>query len=534
MQLSHYMHGVTAAAIATILVGAAGCQSDDAVSRGGSAPAKATTLDKRDGGTDRVTRAGMATSSLAYPTGQRETSVVMLEVDAPKQVRLGQQYQYTLRLTNLTDTPVHGVRVRDAGHAAKPTTRGAAASAANGTAGGNATGAGAAEADEGRTIFTAGTIGPRQSREQTITATADERGTASSCLAVSYEPTLCVAVQVVEPQLALAKAGPEAVSICQEIPYTYTVTNTGTGVARGVRVTDQLPEGLATVDGNGRTVTLDAGDIDQGQSKQLTAKVRASQVGRFASRASARSSDLEVASREVATTVRQPVLAVDVEGPQARYVGEAVDYRVTVRNTGDIATEKTTLRLEAANAGERPGDVDLGSIPAGGAKTQVVSLRAGRQAGNLGLTATAVDACAKPAKDAAQVAIRSIPALQLECIDGEDPVRVGANTTYTISVRNEGSGPDQNVVLKGTLPPQMTFLSGGANNPSQVTATGKTLTFGPVATLPAGQVATWTITVRADAPADAQFYLELTAASLTSPAVESEPTKILANDAAAR
>ncbi|HEX8323267.1 MAG TPA: CARDB domain-containing protein [Tepidisphaeraceae bacterium] len=545
MQPSHYVRTVATAAILSL---AAGCQSTGpgtaqttgqgtgvSQTRGGDAPAQQVQTNRRDGGTDRVTRGGTLTSSLAYPTGERETSVVMLEVDSPQQVRLGQPYQYKVRLTNLTDTPLHGVQVRDIGHSAgNATTRPANTANANAMAGGNATGAGATvhAIGEGRSVFAVDVIGPKQMREQTVTATADERGTASQCLAVSYEPTLCVGVQVVEPQIALTKTGPEAVSICQDINYTYTVTNTGTGVARGVRVTDQLPEGLMLAQGAGRTITLDAGDLAPNQPKQLTARVRAGQTGRFASRATAKGADVEVASREVATTVRAPVLEVNVEAPQARYVGEAVDYRVTVRNTGDGASDKTTLRLEAVNAGERPAAIDLGAIPAGQQVTRVVSLRAGRQAGNLGLTATAEDPCAKPARDMAQVAIRSIPALQLECIDGEDPVRVGANTTYTITVRNEGSGPDQNVTLKGTLPPQMTFVSAGASNPTQVSADGKNITFGPVATLPAGQVATWTITVKADAPADAQFYLELTAASLTSPAFESEPTKILPSDAA--
>src|SRR5215218_1922347 len=94
----------------------ASARQSAAPSRGGSSPANSVAPDRPDGGTDRRTQAqgqGLR-NSFAFPTGDRATSVVMLEADTPQQVRVGQPYNYTLRLTNLTDTPVHGVSVYDA------------------------------------------------------------------------------------------------------------------------------------------------------------------------------------------------------------------------------------------------------------------------------------------------------------------------------------------------------------------------------------------------------------------------------------
>src|SRR5687767_337421 len=81
--------------------------------RGGDSPANVRT--GRDGGADRRQAAGQFQYTLAYPTGERETSVLLLEVDTPQQVRVGRPYNYSVRVTNLTDTPLHGVQVRDAG-----------------------------------------------------------------------------------------------------------------------------------------------------------------------------------------------------------------------------------------------------------------------------------------------------------------------------------------------------------------------------------------------------------------------------------
>src|SRR3712207_7887219 len=46
---------------------------------------------------------GQSQSTLAFPTGDRATSIVLLEATGPEQVRLGQPYNYNLRVTNLTD-----------------------------------------------------------------------------------------------------------------------------------------------------------------------------------------------------------------------------------------------------------------------------------------------------------------------------------------------------------------------------------------------------------------------------------------------
>ena len=468
MNQSPYFRAVSVAAIATILTLGTGCATDSGrPSRGGDAPAKAVKLNERDGGTDRVSRNGMRTTSLAYPTGERGTSVMMVEVDTPPQVRVGQSYDYTVRITNLTDTPLHNVSVRDLGTTnaqGMPTTR-SAREMKESDAATKATGG---DAGDGREIMSADLIGPRQRVEQKLTATADERGTLSNCLAVKYEPTLCFAVAVVEPELTLTKTGPATVSICQPIEYVYTVANTGTGIARGVRVTDKLADGLTTAEGQS-TVNVSAGDLAAGQSKKVAVQLKATKVGTFSTRATAKSADLEVASRDVRTVVKQPVLAVAVEAPEARYTGEAIDYRVTVKNTGDIASEETKLSFDTTNAGQKPADVALGSIPAGQQVTRVVSLRAGSKAGTVGLKATAQSTCARPAIGDASVAIRSIAALQLECIDGQDPVRVGAETTYTVTVRNEGTGPDENIALKGTLPNELEFVSAAPGNASAVT-----------------------------------------------------------------
>ena len=158
-----------------------------------------------------------------------------------------------------------------------------------------------------------------------------------------------------------------------------------------------------------------------------------------------------------------------------------------------------------------------------------MSTTAGRGANQVALTATAKAVCAREVSDQATVAIRTIPALQLEAVDGTDPIRVGANTTYTITVRNEGSGPDNNITVKATLPPEMRFVRGGGA--SDVRAEGQNITFAPIPTLASNANATWTVEVTALRPGDTRFAMEMTSASLTQPVVETESTRVVGDAA---
>jgi uncharacterized repeat protein (TIGR01451 family) len=535
------------------VVGRHDARYDSTTDRSRSADAGSRTAASSDRYSEPRSEPGTVRQTLAYPTGDRRTSAILLEAQAPEEVRVGQPYTYVLRVTNLTDTPLHDVRVRDLSRSrdtadtmddsARPA--GAQAPAAETKPADSKPAAETKPADSkpaadakaaatparGAAAWNVGTLAPREAKTHEFTATADEVGNLSNCLSVAYTPTLCMSVRVVKPELKITKNAPERALLCEEITYRYTVTNTGTGTARGVKVEETLPEGLVTAEGERRNISIDVGDLPAGQSREVSARLRATRTGEYAGRAVARAAtDLEARSPDTTTAVREPVLAVQVEAPQARYVGEMVDYKLTVKNAGDADARNVVVRLDAPGAAERLTDRDVGVIEAGKSKTITVSTRAGRQAGNLQLTATASATCAKQASNSASVAIRTAPALQLECVDGIDPIRVGGTTTYTITVKNEGTGPDSNVLIRATLPQEMQYVAAQKNAAADIKVDGQHLTFGPVKTLAAGATATWTIEAKALQPGDVRFGLELTSDSLTKPAVETEPTRIVGDD----
>jgi uncharacterized repeat protein (TIGR01451 family) len=514
---------------------AAGCTNT-------STPSSRTDAGTRDGAdtaslrtrTDAVGAAGgdLLRHSLAVPTGDRATSAVLIEKLAPREARLNRPYDYRIRVTNLTDAPLADVVVRE--KAADGFTISRSDPAVKDAAGWH--------------TYAVGELAPSASRVIEISGVPTAEGKLATCLAVDYHPTLCAVADVVNPVVKLTKEGPAEADLCEGIRYRYVVSNTGTGTERDVTIEDVLPEGVTTEDGK-RTVTLRVGDLPQSTSKEVTVRVKPAHTGQYTSTAVARSpGSPDVRSQEVTTVVRQPALEVHVTGPRTEYLNKTVTYTITVKNTGDAAARRTTLGLDAAdhgtvasvmvNGGDNPAGearvasayrregADLDAIAPGQTKTVTATIRA-TQPGPMRLRAVAVAGCVPPVTETIETAIRTLPALRLEVVDLDDPIRVGDQVTYRVTVKNQGTGPDANVAITATLPPELTFTSAdGPANAAAAKAEGQTVRFEPVPTLAAGDQAVWTVKARATKPGDVRMRVQLKSDSLTEPAGESEPTRL--------
>jgi uncharacterized repeat protein (TIGR01451 family) len=532
---------------ATALV-LSGCSSDDLSSSHGSASARNGSDERAWNTSSSAVSASQVTHApeqdrqdgrivMAYPTGDRNTSTLLLEQLGSDEVHLGREYRYQIRVTNLTNAPVRNVTLRaqqpDGFRVTKvggPSTRPSDRDAADGN---------------GQIVLTVGNLGPKESRTVDVTGIPDRAGDLDACYAVTYQPpTLCTLVHVVNPTLNVTAEGPSDVDICQDIVYHYRVSNTGTGTARDVVLQDTLPDGLATVDGR-NAIAANLGDIPQGQSREVTAHLRAAHAGNFSTNAVVRGQDENTQSTTVATTVREPKLTVAVRGPDQDYVNSQLNYQVIVTNTGDAAARNAVVQVNGSDIGrvvavnslqsQQPearvaagrtsnaGGEDLGTLNPGESRTLNV-VAEGNQGGSLTLVADASAACAQRVEGRATTRIMTIPALLLEAVDEADPVRVGNEVVYDIKVTNQGSGPDRNIKVIATLPDGEQFVR--ANGATQGNIDGQTLTFAPVPTLAPKESVTWKVVAKAVRGADVRFKVTATSDSLTNPAEKVEPTKL--------
>ncbi len=351
-----------------------------------------------------------------------------------------------------------------------------------------------------------GTLKAGQSMSIQVQAKAGRTGRYENCAEARADQCSardCCTTVVTSPQLALEKQCPAEVMLCDPFDYTIIVKNTGDGVARNVKIDDQLPDGLATT--NGRNAVASAvGDLQAGEAKQLRFSVKANRTGSFTNRAVASGDGGLSAEASCTTVVKQPQLQVTKAGPDIRYIGRPADYQITVRNSGDSSATNTVLTdpipagtqfVSASDGGSFSGGRvtwNLGTLEPGGTRTVSLQLKA-VTAGSAKNVATATANCAE-GQAQTEMKITGIPAVLLEVVDEADPIEVGQNETYTIVVTNQGSAEDTNIKIVCEIPPQMEFVSAGGATPGN--SSGRTVTFDALPRLGPKERATWKVVAK--------------------------------------
>lgn len=462
---------------------------------------------------------GEAASSMAFPTGDPQTSAILLHQVTPKQVRRGEDFGFSYHVTNLTNANLQNVLV-------------SMTSASNLTVNSSEP---SASRSAGGMSWAMGDFGPGETKVIKVMGSAEKVGTAGDCISVSYNNYLCATLNVVEPALALTKTATASALKCDPIVLRYVVKNTGSGCAENVVIKDTLPTGLTLADGS-RNVNIPVGQLCEGESKAYEVKAEANGRGTFESPAVATADGgMSANASKTTTVITEPVLKMTASCSDARYLGRNMTYNYTMTNTGNgVAASSTasasipagTTFVSASNGGQVSGSNvvwNLADIAPGATREFSMVVRAAA-AGDFVSTVNGNASCAATASDRCSTPVEGIPAILLEVVDIEDPIEVGTTTTYVITVTNQGTAADRNIRIVCGLPGQMSYVSGTGS--TAVSASGKKVSFAPVPVLAPGAEVSWRITIKADAAGDVRFATEMTSDQLTSPVNETEATRL--------
>lgn len=454
--------------------------------------------------------------SMAFPTGRRESSGLLLEKTVPAEVMIGQKFDYAYKVSNLTDYPIQMVTVAD--RVSPNFTPGDSEPKANDTR-------------EGVATWQLGNLGPKESKTIHVRGSAAAEGVVTTCGWASYSPILCEDIKVAKAAMQLTKTAPAEVVICDPIPMTLSVKNTGSSTLTTVKVNDTLPEGL-TSDGK-QTVAFDAGNLAPGDSKEFKFNATAARTGEFANKAQASSAQGLTADASSTTVVRQPTLAVSCKAPEQRYMGRPFEVSFSVVNNGDAAAAGTVLEVpvqsgltfQSASGGGQfaSGKVtwDLGSL-APKASQSVTATFVSANAGSYAFNVSAKGTCAKLASSACQTVVVGVSALLLEKADDPDPIAVGETTTYTVKVTNQGTADDTNIKMVVEFPAEISPVS--ASNGG--TVEGKRVTFPPYPRLTPKQAFTYTIQAKGEKVGDARVKFIRTSDGIPAPTTAEESTRV--------
>jgi len=443
--------------------------------------------------------------------------VVKLEKMLPSSIQTGAEFDYKIRVTNLTDLPLADVVVTDTmisnftykSATPQPSVQG------------------------NKLIWVFPKMDARQSIEIVGVGIATASGIVQNCVDVTYRMPLCVQAVSVEPRIALTKTGPAEVSICDPITYTFKVENTGTGPANNVRIIDNLPAGLVTKQGTSN-IDIPVGTLLAGTARAMSVTVEAQKPGVYSNQASAvADGGLKAASQTVKTKVMQPVLKITKTGPSMQYLEREITYDISVTNTGNYPAVNTIIEDTLPGGAKfvrasKGGVLSRGKViwkvaklnPGATAKTSVTVMSS--KIGTITNKAAAKAICAEAVTATAKTKVKGVPAILLEVIDITDPIRIGENVTYKITVTNQGTATGTNITVAAILEPEMQYVSNAGATRGSFAA--KTVSFAPLGSLAPKARASWEVVVKAKAAGDIRFRVKMNSDQLTRDVEETEAT----------
>src|SRR5262245_8006911 len=467
------------------------------------------------------------------------TPVVAIRVRVPACAVAGQELEYRICVENCSKAPAHHVFVRN------PLPENARYIRSRPEP----------NVLEPELVWALGTLEPCECREICLVLCPTGPCDLQNCARVRFEHGQCVCTKIEEcppppppvpptpPQppptgagLVLRKSGPAHAVLFEPFTYQLSLANTGAEPATNVVVTDTLPAALEPV---GRTVPLtwDVGTLEPGKEWKVEYQVIARQPGKWCNQAvsTARGGQKQEASSCV--IVGRPKLELNMIAPAQRALSNPIRYQITVGNPSPIAATNVTVTnpvpdsatFESASDGGQVTDNrvvwSLGTLPAGTRKTVTLTLR-GKMIGELVNRATATADRHEMAESRATTLLdEGTTGLTFDIDDLTDPVEVGSQTTYLITVRNQGTTVAKKVAIKATVPPQFQVVK--VKGPAKDRQEGQVVTFEPI-DLEMGKTASYEITVKALQAGEVRFSAELSSDVFSSgqPVRKEESTTI--------
>jgi uncharacterized repeat protein (TIGR01451 family) len=268
------------------------------------------------------------------------------------------------------------------------------------------------------------------------------------------------------PILEVETSGPRSICVGKEANYTITISNAGELPAQNVEVSIKTPEAsevLRTKASNGEVVgsSNKRGEPLVWRMPRLESHAKEQLTVRLVPRES-QSFDLAVqwscapAMSKAMVEVKEPKIALTLDGPSELLFGQTKVYRLTLANPGNGDAENVVLLLAPVDGGAgAPTRHEIGLIRAGETKPVEVELSA-RQAGKLAIKAMAVADGNLKSEVAQDILVRRA-GLKAN-VTGPELKFAGTPVTYNVVVANPGNCTCENISASAILPPGAKFV----------------------------------------------------------------------------
>lgn len=344
-------------------------------------------------------------------------------------------------------------------------------------------------------------------------------------------------VSVGEPILSLSQTCPSTVLVGDTSEFHVTVSNTGTGDATNIQMTDLVPNGMSHASGQPE-VTRQIDVLPAGSTATEVFTFTANQPGLATNMTQVTGGKnlREQVSCDLA--IEKPSIALRLTGPENRFLGTTATYSIEISNTGTAPTTGVVVQdtlpsgftFESANPPgnhtPKTNDVswNLGTMAPGESKTLQVTGRANSDGRHCNVATVQTERGLQERAEAC-TSVEGVAALLLEVTDSPDPVEIGTQTTYSILVTNQGTANASNIKIAATVPDGMEYVS-STGSTARLVVLGKLVDFDPIPILTPKENLVFTVTVKGVQPGDLRFRVEMNADQLTGPVLEEESTKL--------
>ena len=252
------------------------------------------------------------------------------------------------------------------------------------------------------------------------------------------------------------------INVGQESECELVVSNVGKSTVYGVTVEANFPPTVRLIDASPKPesaiekLSWKIGKLEQGQTRRIAVKLIPSRRGPLAATARVHFTG----ATQAEFVVREPMLALKMEGPSKVMVGEPASQSVTISNPGNGIAKNVRLEALIPVGLEHPrGErlvMDVGSLNPNESRTIRLALVAiGGGVQTVQVSATADGNLLQTSEASVNVIA---PSLQAE-IDGPSLRYKGRVATYTVKVKNDGTIGTSNVRLKHKIPDGFEFIS---------------------------------------------------------------------------
>jgi uncharacterized repeat protein (TIGR01451 family) len=434
---------------------------------------------------------------------------------SPSSVAAGQQVVYTAAIVNRGPNPVPNAAFQDI---IPPSTTLVSANTSQGSCSGNPT-----------LVCTLGSIGAGATATATITVATTRAGTFFDRAWVSTSPPgnwrhghlVVTRVFNAQPDLDLQLSGsPSSVTAGQQVTYTATITNRGSGAATTAAFQNLIPAKTTLVSasasqgscGGNSTIVCSLGSLAQNASATVTVVVATTEPGPLVDRGwiSTNPPGDWRHERDVHTNVIAAVADLDLQLAGSAPVvnaGQQVVYTATIANHGTAAVANAafqdqlpanvTLSSATSSQGSCTGNptllCSLGPIAPNASATVTITITTtqGGAIHDRGWVSANPPGNWQHQRDVVTQVRNVSPDLDFHLVGSPTSVTAGQNITYTAVIGNHGSGA-ANAAFQDQLPGNVTLVSATS---TQGSCTGSPTLVCTLGALAPGATATVTITV---------------------------------------